>query len=141
MTRRVGGGGLEAFLTAEYTSSQNEISKAMADYQFKPKKQTELIIWIIQPSDIAAGSGSVTPFAYVLWRVGGVFTSNNGSGWMAGSALSKPWDTTPSFSARSASNFSIDADGYLSITTGTWGYIGSGQTIRLYEIPLDPTEI
>lgn len=135
MTATPESGGLEP--TATYVASSSEISHAMADYPLKPKSRNEMIAYILQPSDIAPGSGSVTPYGYVLWIGNGVCSR---AGWFGGPAKTTPWSSTPSLADRGAqTGIKIDDDGYLYIPVGTWGFIGSGQTIKIYEWPYVPS--
>ena len=123
--------------TATYISTKSEISQAMAEYPLKPKSRDELIMYILQPSNIAPTVGSVTPYGYVFWLADGICKRG---GWFNGPANTTPWSAyPPGYADRGAqTNIKIDDDGYLYIPTGTWGFIGVGQTIKIYEFPYIP---
>lgn len=118
--------------TASYPN-KGEISKDMAAYPFKPKYKNELIIWNITGNN-TPNVGSVTPYAYMVWVLNGV--PKNADRWIAGDATTAPWASENLQLANRTGSFYLDDDGYLTLTTGLWGWTGNGNTVTIYEIPL-----
>lgn len=136
------GGGMDSLLTATYVPTTRSIKSAVNSYPFVPKKQTELILWIVQPSNINT-QGSVGAYLLALWLLNGSPGTTDRAYLIYGSQGSTPWMGEP-FGAyrKSAADFELTEDGILHMkdSAGDWYYIGNGQTIKLYEIPINPAE-
>lgn len=126
-----GGGGIEPIAVFPTTT---EINSTMRSYPFAPKYQNELIVWNVK-GDKAPGSGSVAPYAFLIFMINGAPWKT--SFWICGAAKTAPWeDSAYKIERRSDIAYSLDDSGQLVIPSGTWGFIGSGNTAELYEIPL-----
>lgn len=126
-----GGSGIELIATFPATE---EINGTMRSYPFAPKYRNELIIWNIKGNN-APGSGSVTPYAFLIFIING--TPWVSSFWIAGAAKTAPWeDAEYKIQKRADVSYSLDDSGQLVIPSGIWGFIGGGNTAELYEIPL-----
>lgn len=125
-----GGGSIEA--TASYLTL-NEISKTIAAYPFKPKYKNELIVWNTTGTK-AADNGSVAPYAFLAWIIKG--KPHSECAWIAGNGATAPWADEGYVYGRRTASFSLDESGNLTVTTGTWGFMGTNNTCTIYEIPL-----
>jgi len=137
-----GGGGLESFLTASYVNTSSALPGILNDHKIKPKYDTEIVLWICQPSGSMPTAGSTTNFLYALWILEGkVAAGNNRANVINTNSRATPW-TSPYVYATRSDSWSIDENGYLTAGSGTWYYSRAGAyTIKIYEIPVDPTEV
>lgn len=124
------GGGTEA--TASYLTKR-EMSLTIAAYPFIPKYKNELIVWNTTGEN-APDNGGTTPYAFFAWIINGAPHSE--CAWIAGTACTAPWADENYVFARRTATFSLDEAGNLSVTTGTWGFMGTNNTCTIYEIPL-----
>lgn len=125
-----GSGGIEP--TASFLTL-HEISRTLASYPFKPKYKNELIVWNTK-GEYKNNSGNTTPYAFLAWVINGKPVTN--CAWISGAGQTTPWeDENYTFSARTAS-FALDESGNLTVSTGTWGFLGENNTCTIYEIPL-----
>lgn len=126
-----GGGSIEP--TAVFPATA-EINGTMRSYPFAPKYQNGLIVWNIK-GDKAPTNGSVTPYAFLIFMINGAPWET--SFWISGAAKTAPWeDSAYKIERRSDVAYSLDDSGQLVIPSGEWGFIGTGNTAELYEIPL-----
>ena len=137
-----GGGGDNPYLTAEYTATSKNVPHIYTDYRFRPKYKTELILWVQNAGQTGYG-GNASNIGYALWLVDGAFPSRNYSFTFASAQPS--WTAPVSGSIRNdGTAWYIDEDGYLANTTAStdsYYFVSAGKTIKLYEFPIDPTEV
>ena len=125
-----GGGGIEP--TATYLTAW-EMSHTIMAYPLVPKYKNELIVWNTTGEN-KAGSGSVTPYAFLAWIINGVPFSE--CAWIVGAAKTAPWEDEAYGPNRRTAQFTLDENGVLTVPIATWGYHGENNTCTVYEIPL-----
>lgn len=137
-----GSGSLEDFLTASYVNTSGAYPAVFNDHKIIPKYDTEIVLWVVQEATAVPTAGSTTLYLYALWLLEGApATQNNRANVITGGQQKYPWTSPYAYGARGDS-WSIDGDGYLTAASGTWYYSRAGSfTIKIYEIPVDPTEV
>ena len=133
-------GGGNPYLPAEYTATSAHVPFIYTDYRFKPKYKTEFILWVQNEGQTGYG-GSVNNVGWGLFFIGGAFPSSNYS---RPFFSARPSWTPPisSVNRNDGGSWYIDEDGYVAVTaTSAWYYVDAGKTIKLYEFPIDPTEV
>lgn len=133
------------YLTDSWTIQNREISHEIASRPFIPKNSDEIIIFNTRGVN-KPDAGSIAPYAFMVLLLNGkVDQLRQQALWIAGPARTAPWESVNLISMRDTRSgsegsyvytFNIDDDGYFITSASTWGYIGVGNIMERYEIPI-----